>query len=203
MQELTTKQTERPIDKTEIFCLHYLKDFDSTAAWKAANPNSKNKNPNQAASKFLNQKTTQSRLREIAASLINDLEQEVRDIIEETKRIASFNPMEIMRIDESGEPVLDLTVAKDNPDVMRLLNIEFGKVVDKDGCRHSVYKLKSYDKMDALEKLYKYHKLYAAAGSEQGNRTIQVNVQFPIPGEHWRTGEPVPQDVIDYLDSNG
>ncbi len=35
---------------------------------------------------------------------------------------------------------------------------------------------------------------------EEPNRQIQVNVNFPLPGGHWRTGEPVPQEVIDYLD---
>ena len=202
MQELTTKQTdERPIDKTEIFCLHYLQTFDTLDSWKKANPTSEAKNKGVLASRFLAKPETQQRLRTIAATLIPDLEQDVRDIIEETKRIAAFNPMDIITIDDNGEPKLDLSKAQDNPDIMRLLNIEFGRVIDKDGGRHSVYKLKPYDKMDAIEKLYKLHKLYSATGSEELTRNIQVNVNFPLPGEHWRTGEPVPEHIVEYLDN--
>lgn len=37
---------------------------------------------------------------------------------------------------------------------------------------------------------------------EDQARPINVSVNFPLPGTHWRTGKPVPQDVQDYLNGN-
>lgn len=192
--------TTRPLDNVEIFCLHYLKNFDHNTAWRLAHPDSKNKKPSNASWKFLNTERVQARLRELAREFLTDLEQDVRDIIAETKAIASLNPFDFMDINEDGEPELNLAKCKDKPEVLRLLNIEFGRAVDKDGGRHQVYKIKAYDKMDALEKLYKYYKLYAAAGYEDKPQAINVNVQFPLPGEYWRSNTTPPKYITDIIE---
>lgn len=197
MGNLTTKQDN--MDAVQVFCLQYLQHFDYIKAWEKAHPNKKVKHPRQAAHKFYKTQKVQDRLKELAAEFFDSMEQDVRDIIEETKRIAAFNPLDMMEICEiTGEPKLDLRkLKKENPDMFRLMNVEFGTNVTPDGVRIPTYKLKPQDKMNALEKLYKYHNLYHASLQEDNHRPIQVNVQFPIPGSNWKSNKATDEDVID------
>lgn len=195
MGNLTTKQDN--IDKVQVFCLHYLTHFDYIKAWQTAHPEKKVKSPNKSAHAFLQTQRVQDRLKSLASEMFDSMEQDVRDIIEETKRMVAFDPMEIMTIDENGEPRLDLSLIKDRPEISRLLNFEFGTSVTPDGVRVATYKIKPYDKMAALEKLFKYHNLYHAAMQEDNHRPIQVNVSFPIPGSNWKSSQSANADVID------
>ena len=195
------KSLSEKIDNIEIFCWNYLKHFNHHKAWAAAFPDKVNMKSKQvAALKYLNSKKVQKRLREIAGELMSDMQEDVMAIIEETKRMVAFNPLEILDIDENGEPVLNLNKAKNDPQIMRLLNIKFSSTVDKEGNKHQIYEVKPYDKMDALEKLYKYHKLYSANNLEEGRTPIQVNVQFPIPGQYWRDKQKPPKELIEVIE---
>lgn len=193
----TIRDNKDPVEKREIFCLHYLKTFNASEAYRQVSDVNE-KSLSQAASRYLNYPQTQERLKELASNLIQDIEQDIISLVNETKRIASFDPMSIMDIDDEGRPKLNLKKA--DADTRRMLNIEFSSTVDKDGCVHHLYKLRSLDKMDALEKLYKYYKLYNATGGEREPSKITVNVNLPIPAQQWDSNEPDPPDVVDIFE---
>lgn len=201
---MTTNRSPTPvpiIDDVEVFCHHYLKNFDAVEAYKLTFPDKEVKDINKSAWQYRRGKKVEQRLVELSKRLMRDMDEEVRELIEQTKNIAAFSWIDVMEINESGEPEINLKKCMQNPDIMRVLDIEFGVAIDKDGGRHRVYKVKAQDKMAALEKLYKYYKLYNAESNVNARTPIHVNVTFPIPGGGWRNSEHDEPDIIDVEDA--
>ncbi|MCD8571352.1 MAG: terminase small subunit [Alphaproteobacteria bacterium] len=179
----------------EIFALAYIKTFDPAAAWLEAVPDGNKKYAIQNGSKWLKKPVIRERLRHLAAQKIEKADVEADKLIAELERIAFLDPAEFMEVDEDGEPVLNLTSL--TPENRRLLNIEFGIGVSKDGDRIRTYKVKAHDKMEAIEKLLKLHQLYKADDLQRQPMAIQVNVNIPLPGSQWRVDQAHQTDVID------
>jgi hypothetical protein len=98
-----------------------------------------------------------------------------------------------MKVNADGAPELDMTEIMKNPDALACLDIEFGVSVTKDGVAVQTYKVKTRDKLDAIEKLFKLKKLYSPTGGDENRtRPIQVNVNIPIPGSNWRARQQKP-----------
>lgn len=190
-----TKQNDGAANtQDEIFALAYIKTFDPAAAWLEATGGEK-KYATQNGHKWLKKPVIRARLQELAKDKIDQHNANADRLIAELERIAFLDPAEFMTIDGSGEPVLDLTTM--TPENRRLLDIEFGIGVTKDGDRVRTYKVKSHDKMEAIEKLLKLHQLYKGEDLTKQPVAIQVNVNFPVPGQHWQQNGPASGNDID------
>lgn len=192
---LTTKANKQKADRAlriERFLEEYLRNgLNASGAYAAVFPKVKKSSAYSQGTRFLQQPAVQARLNEVMAAQIQDVEVKVNDLIRETLQQAFFNPAEYMKIDDDGRPVIDLTKCFDKPDVMRLLNIEFGVSVTKDGDKIHTYKVTPRDKDAAMERLFKLKRLYLG-GEDAGNgRPITVNVNFPVPASGWRNAPPV------------
>lgn len=182
----------------ELFCLEYLKHFDAGKAWLAVSAKG---NPKTAAAngwKWLQKPAVRNRLQELAAIKIDNANIAADRIIGELERLVFLDPWEFTEIDESGEPVLDLTAM--TPENRRLLDIEFGIGVTKDGDRVRTYKVKPRDRDAAIEKLLKIHQLYKGEDLHKQPMAIQVNVNFPLPGDKWRNNQADQPDDINAED---
>lgn len=196
MDTLTRRSDGGLTQKDELFCLAFIGSFDPAAAWLQANPGTKadTKYASQYASKLMKKPVVKARLQELAAQKIEQHNVQADKLITELEGIAFLDPMDFMEIVD-GEPVLDLTTI--TPEKRRLLDIEFGIGVTKDGDRVRTYKVKPRDKMDAIDKLLKIHQLYKGEDLQKQPVAIQVNVNFPIPGQHWQQNGPGHRDDID------
>ena len=190
-----TKQNDGSANtQDEIFALAYIKTFDPAASWLEAVPDGNPKYATQNGAKWLKKPVVRARLQELAAQKIEQHNVQADKLIAELEGIAFLDPMDFMEIVD-GEPVLDLTTI--TPEKRRLLDIEFGIGVTKDGDRVRTYKVKPRDKMDAIDKLLKIHQLYKGEDLQKQPVAIQVNVNFPIPGQHWQQNGPGHRDDID------
>lgn len=196
MGTLTRRSDGGLTKQDELFCLAFIANFDPASAWLEANPGTK-ANPkyaSQYASKLMKKPVVKARLQELAAQKIDKANAKADTLILELERIAFLDPAEFMEIVE-GEPVIDLS--KLTPENRRLLKVEFGIGVTKDGDRVRTYKVQAHDKMEAMEKLLKLHQLYKGEDLQKQPVAIQVNVNFPIPGQHWQQHGPATGDDID------
>lgn len=195
MTSLTKSHDGAATTQDEIFALAYIKSFDAGSAWLEAVPDGNPKYAIQNGSKWLKKPVIRQRLQALAAEKIAKADVAADRLIAELERIAFLDPIEFMEVDADGEPHLDLTAI--TPENRRLLNIEFGIGVSKDGDRIRTYKVKSHDKMEAIEKLLKLHQLYKGEDLQKQAMAIQVNVNFPLPGQQWRTDTANQPDAID------
>lgn len=187
-----------PNTQDVLFAYEYLKSFDAGTAWLAVVPDG---NKNQASKngwKWLQKPAIKKILSELAEKKIHQADVGAERLIQELERIATLDPIEFMEVDADGEPVLDLT--KITPENRRLLNIEFGIGVSKDGERIRTYKVKAHDKMEAMEKLLRLHQLYKGEDPQKQPMAIQVNVNFPLPGSNWRNTATEASDHSDSED---
>lgn len=199
MSNLTISHDEYPdVSPIDVFCLNYLKHFDVTLAYEQTFPNRTINR--QTAYHYKSRTEVQQRLKQLASEMISDMHDEVKTILEQTKEIADFDPMDIMDIDDDGQPRLNLKKAEDKPNITKALDVKFGVGIDKDGGKHRVYTVQPKDKLAALEKLFKYYKLYNAEVNVDRTRPINVNVNFPVPGSGWQTRETGEPDIIDAED---
>ena len=190
-----TKQNDGSANtQDEIFALAYIKTFDPAAAWLQAVPDGNPKYAAQNGHKWLKKPVVRARLQELAGDKIEQHNVHADRLIAELEGIAFLDPMDFMEIVD-GEPVLDLTTI--TPEKRRLLEIEFGIGVTKVGDRVRTYKVKPRDKMEAIEKLLKIHQLYKGEDLSKQPVAIQVNVNFPVPGQHWQQNGPDTGDDID------
>lgn len=198
MTSLTKSHDGTANTQDELFCLEYLKHFDAGQAWLAITPNGNKKTAKQNGWKWLQKPVIKKRLKELAADKIEQADVAAERLVAELERIAFLDPAEFMEVDADGEPVLDLTSI--TPENRRLLNIEFGIGVSKDGDRIRTYKVRPHDKMEAIEKLLKLHQLYKGEDLTKQAMAIQVNVNFPLPASNWRNNQAEQPDVIDSED---
>lgn len=192
MKSLTNSGTNH---KEEIFALAYIKTLNAKESWIEANPGKPKKYAHVQGWRWLNKPFVKKRLQELAKVKLEEAHAGTERILADLERIAFFDPADIVEIDQDGAPRIDLT--KMTPEIRRCLKIEFGVGVTKDGDRVPTYQVKTYDKMDAIEKLLKIHQLYRGEDLTQKNTAIQVNVNFPLPGGGWRDNQAHIPDVID------
>ena len=195
MTSLTKSHDGAANTQDELFALAYIETFDPAAAWLKAVPDANPKYAPQNGNKWLKKPVIRQRLQALAAEKIAKADVAADRLIAELERIAFLDPIEFMEVDAEGEPHLDLTAI--TPENRRLLNIEFGIGVSKDGDRIRTYKVKAHDKMEAMEKLLKLHQLYKGEDLQKQPMAIQVNVNFPLPGQQWRTDTANQPDDID------
>lgn len=198
MTSLTKSRDGTTSKKDELFVLSYLTHFDAGQAWLDVTPKGSKKTANSNGWKWLQKPSIRKLLQKMAADKIKKANVEADRLIEELERIAFLDPAEFMTIEDDGQPSLDLTAI--TPENRRLMQIEFGIGVSKDGDRIRTYKVKPHDKMEAIEKLLKLHQLYKGEDLQKQNTAIQVNVNFPLPGQQWRNNTPDQSDVIDSED---
>jgi len=199
MTSLTRPNDDCLTEKERLACEEYLKCFEYTKAWRIANPE-KADNPYafQYASKFFNRPIIKQYLTAAAQHTLEKATIETDDLIQHLNDIVNFDPMDIMTIDDEGEPVLDLTKVRDKPNVLKNMKIRFGVGVTKEGDRIRTYQAEAYDKMDAIDKLAKLQMI--AKGLNGGAPQIglmQVNVSFPIAGQYRDAGQLEPIDQSD------
>lgn len=198
MTSLTKSHDGQANTQDELFALAYIRTFDPAASWLEAVPDGNPKYAPQNGAKWLKKPVIRKRLQVLAAEKIAKADVAADRLIEELERIAFLDPTEFMEVDEDGEPHLDLSaITAEN---RRLLNIEFGIGVSKDGDRIRTYKVKAHDKMEAIEKLLKLHQLYKGEDLQKQPMAIQVNVNFPLPGQQWRNNQAHQPDDIDAED---
>lgn len=181
--------------REELFARKYLELFDAAEAWLAITPDANKRYAAQNGAKWLKRPAVKLLLQQLAAMQIAKADVNAERLIGELERIAFLDPAEFMEVDDEGEPYLDLTAI--TPENRRLLNIEFGIGVSKDGDRIRTYKVKSHDKMEAIEKLLKLHQLYKGEDLQKQPMAIQVNVNFPLPASNWRNDKADSADDID------
>ncbi|MDX9690547.1 MAG: terminase small subunit [Alphaproteobacteria bacterium] len=198
MTSLTKSHDGTANKKDELFCLDYLTHFDAGKAWLSVSPKGKKETAAKNGWRWLQKPAVRKLLQKMAAEKIQKANVQAERLIEELERIAFLDPAEFMEVDSEGQPVLDLTTI--TPENRRLLQIEFGIGVSKDGDRIRTYKVKAHDKMEAVEKLLKLHQLYKGEDLQKQPMAIQVNVNFPLPGQQWRDNQANQPDVIDSED---
>jgi len=191
-----TRQPDAPLDnpKDEHFVLAYLTLFDAGKAYLECTPKGNPKTARQNGYNLLKRADIKARLQFLAKQKLEDNNAHADRLIAELERIAFLDPIEFMEIVD-GEPVIDLT--RMTPENRRLLDIEFGIGVTKDGDRVRTYKVKPRDKMEAIEKLLKIHQLYKGEDLQKQPMAIQVNVNIPIPGQSWRRNQANQPDTVD------
>lgn len=184
----------------ELFCLAMVAHFDPARAWLESHKDAK-ANPKYAtiyAHRLLKKPVVRQRLQELADQKIEKANVQADRIIGELERIAFFDPSQFVKVDETGQPYIDL---RETPaDARCLLNMEFGIGVTKDGAKVRTYKVKPHDKLEAIEKLLKLHQLYKGEDLTKQPTAIQVNVHFPLPGGNWRNDTANRPDIIDAQD---
>lgn len=198
---LMTKRNDGQItDRDKLFCQFYIQTYDCSDAWRKSNPEGNHKYAAQYGAKVLKRPVVMAYLQEIAQQKLDQAEVETSRLVNDLMGIVNLNPMDIMEVDEDGTPRLDLSVAKQKPEIMRLLKISFGIGVSKDGDRIPTYKVESYDKLDAIDKLIKLQQIARGGIGEQTQRPITVNVTFPIAGQYRQQSQPAVTDFIDAED---
>lgn len=201
MTSLTkSPDTPAPLDnaetiREELFARKYLETFSAEDAWLAISPESNAKYAKQNGSKWLKKPTVKALLQKLAAVQIAKADVAAERLIEELERLVFLDPWDFLEVDDKGEPVLDLTTI--TPEKRRLLDIEFGIGVSKDGDRIRTYKVKPRDRDGAIDKLLKIHQLYKGEDLQKQPMAIQVNVNFPLPASNWRNGQAHEPDDID------
>lgn len=180
--------------REELFARKYLETFDAADAWLAITPDGNKKFATQNGAKWLKKPTVKAILQKLAAEQIAKADVAADRLVAELERLVFLDPWDFMTI-EGGEPVLDLTTL--TPENRRLLDIEFGIGVTKDGDRVRTYKVKPRDRDEAIDKLLKIHQLYKGEDLQKQPMAIQVNVNFPLPASNWRDNQAEQPDVID------
>ena len=193
-----TKLPEIADAQIEVFISAYLACFDAGKAYTDMKPTANPKTARQSGYQMLQRPAVKKRLQELTAQRIERHNVESDRLIAELERIAFFDPDQIFEVDEQGEPVLDLTAL--TPENRRLLKIEFGVGVTKDGDRVRTYKVQPHDKMEAVEKLLKLHQLYKGEDLDKQPAAIVVNVNIPIPGQSWRNNQAQQSEPIEHED---
>ena len=180
--------------REELFARKYLQTFDAATAWLAITPTGNKKYAIQNGAKWLKKPTVKALLQKLAAIQLAKADNAAERLIQELERLVYLDPMDFMEIVD-GEPVLDLTTI--TADKRRLLDIEFGIGVTKDGDRVRTYKVKPRDRDEAIDKLLKIHQLYKGEDLQKQPTAIQVNVNFPLPASGWRNDQADRPDDID------
>lgn len=182
----------------QLFAIKYVETLDPAAAWIAASPNADPKNATQNGHKWLKKFHVRVILQKLAEKRIAEANVGADRLITELERLVFLDPMDYMEVDSEGAPVLDLSSI--TPESRRLLEIEFGIGVTKDGDRIRTYKVKTRDRDAAIDKLLKIHQLYKGDDLQKQPTAIQVNVNFPLPASNWRDNQADESDVIDAED---
>lgn len=174
--------------RIETFLAEYVKDLNASRAYAVAFHDGKKtgKALRQAASNYLKTKAVSKRLKELLAPKLEEASVSIDAMIRETLAQAFLNPADYMTIDDDGRPHIDLKKCRDKPEVLRLLNIEFGVCVTKDGDKVHTYKVTPRDKDVAMERLFKLKRLYSNGEEGAQGRPIEVHVNFPIPASGWK-----------------
>lgn len=191
---LDTSETIRE----ELFARKYLETFDAAESWLAISPDSNPKYAVQNGAKWLKKPTVKTILQKLAAVKIAKADVAADRLVAELERLVFLDPWDFLEVDDKGEPHLDLTKITDEN--RRLLDIEFGIGVTKDGDRVRTYKVKPRDRDSAIDKLLKIHQLYKGEDLQKQPMAIQVNVNFPLPGGNWRGNQPPQPEPIDAED---
>lgn len=181
--------------REELFARKYLETFDAADAWLAISPDSNPKYAVQNGAKWLKKPTVKVILQKLAAVQIAKADVAADRLVAELERLVFLDPWDFLEVDERGEPHLDLTTI--TPEKRRLLDIEFGIGVTKDGDRVRTYKVKPRDRDAAVDKLLKIHQLYKGEDLQKQPMAIQVNVNFPLPASNWRDDKADSADDID------
>ena len=181
--------------REEMFARKYLETFDAAVSWLAVTPDGGKKYAVQNGAKWLKKPTVRALLQKLAAVQIAKADVAAERIIEELEHLVFLDPWDFLEVDGEGEPVLDLTTI--TPEKRRLLDIEFGIGVSKDGDRIRTYKVKPRDRDGAIDKLLKIHQLYKGDDLQKQPMAIQVNVNFPLPASNWRDNQADQPDDID------
>jgi len=181
--------------REELFARKYLETFDAAESWLAISPDSNPKYAVQNGAKWLKKPTVKALLQGLAAVQIAKADVAADRLVAELERLVFLDPWDFLEVDDDGEPVLDLTSI--TPDNRRLLDIEFGIGVSKDGDRIRTYKVKPRDRDGAIDKLLKIHQLYKGEDLQKQPMAIQVNVNFPLPASNWPNHQAQQPDDID------
>ena len=181
--------------REELFARKYLETFDAAESWLAISPDSNPKYAVQNGAKWLKKPTVKTILQKLAAVQIAKADVAADRLVAELERLVFLDPWDFLEVNGEGEPHLDLTkITEEN---RRLLDIEFGTGVTKDGDRVRTYKVKPRDRDEAIDKLLKIHQLYKGEDLQKQPMAIQVNVNFPLPASNWRNNQAEQPDDID------
>ena len=193
-QKLPTKSPNGLIDyskplinaRDEMFCQSYLETFNAGDAYLAAFKDGKKTSAAVIGSKILKRPDIIARLQCLSAKHVQRQEEKNKELFDHLYDIAFLDPLLCSEIDANGEPVIDLgKLLELSPQQRSLLKIEYG-VGFSEGRKIKTYKVTPKDSMDAIEKLLKLHQLYKGEDLSKQPMAIQVNVNVPIPGQHWR-----------------
>lgn len=152
--------------------------------------------PDVMASKWLARANVREAVEEREKEAIAEAGLTTADIYREIKRIVNFDPLPHL-IDENDKPVR----IRDIPEDVRRAMRSYELVLGKDGKLAVVGKIRSFDKLRALELNSKLKRLYTETVEHKGVVTLEQLVKASFPEEPTK-GPPAARDDDDDADDD-
>ena len=145
-------------DRDKIVCHHFLKCFNQQEAYAIGYPKASTESVATNASRFFAKAHIRDYLKRHVNARVEENGEGFAAIIKQLMQIIEFNPFSIMKINEHGQPEVDLMRIHNDPSILSSVSIEYRTVPDGRGGTFPVYKIKPYDKLKAVQQILDYLK---------------------------------------------
>lgn len=147
-----------PTDRERIVCHHFLKSFNQQEAYALGYPNASEKSVATNASRFFAKPHIRNYLKRHVDARVEDTGKGFAAIINQLMQIITFNPFSIMKINDGGQPEVDLMRLHNDPSILSAVDVEYRTVSNGRGGTVPTYVIKPYNKLKATQQLLDYLK---------------------------------------------